>query len=467
MNDLSNSAKGTTVRALWDWITGGRRTRVAAERRTLTASELRGVRATLREMVETVGGEASARRRVASLATLYMGLDDDGRRAFLLLLATEFGPDPTGITASVAAYVESSTPEERRRAESGLRAALASPRIRILKQFNLLHEGVKFLVDLRADVLRFVRQSPQLEALDAELFELLGGWFDIGNLELRRISWSSPAALLERLIAYEAVHEIRSWTDLRNRLDSDRRCYAFFHPRMPEEPLIFVEIALTRDMASNVHTLLDESAPQTDPHTAQAAIFYSISNTQPGLRGVSFGGFLIKRVVDELCGDFPKLKTFATLSPVPGFRKWLDAHLKARDATLFGVEEAKRLAVAGKAHDAFDGVANLLAQDLARCTDPDTVSAVLCRLIARYLIEEKEDDRPLDPVARFHLGNGARLERVNWLADVSTRGLKQSAGIMVNYLYEIADIEPNHEAFAREGRVVVSNGVKRLLRKPQ
>jgi malonyl-CoA decarboxylase len=467
MNDLSNSAKGTTVRALWDWITGGRRTRVAAERRTLTASELRGVRATLREMVETVGGEASARRRVASLATLYTGLDDDGRRAFLLLLATEFGPDPTGITASVAAYVESSTPEERRRAESGLRAALASPRIRILKQFNLLHEGVKFLVDLRADVLRFVRQSPQLEALDAELFELLGGWFDIGNLELRRISWSSPAALLERLIAYEAVHEIRSWADLRNRLDSDRRCYAFFHPRMPEEPLIFVEIALTRDMASNVHTLLDESAPQTDPHTAQAAIFYSISNTQPGLRGVSFGGFLIKRVVDELCGDFPKLKTFATLSPVPGFRKWLDAHLKARDATLFGVEEAKRLAVAGKAHDAFDGVANLLAQDLARCTDPDTVSAVLCRLIARYLIEEKEDDRPLDPVARFHLGNGARLERVNWLADVSTRGLKQSAGIMVNYLYEIADIEPNHEAFAREGRVVVSNGVKRLLRKPQ
>ena len=190
MNDMSNAsaAKGTTVRALWDWITGGRRTRVATARRTLTASELRGVRTTLSEMVETIGGEASARRRVASLATLYLGLDDDGRRAFLLLLATEFGPDPAGIAGAVSGYVESTTPDERRRAEAALRAALASPRIRILKQFNLLHEGVKFLVDLRADLLRFVRQSPQLEALDAELFELLGGWFDIGNLELRRIS---------------------------------------------------------------------------------------------------------------------------------------------------------------------------------------------------------------------------------------------------------------------------------------
>ncbi len=477
MNDLSskegngngngNGKGGGSVRALWDWITGGQRTRKPAARRTLTASELRGVRTTLREMAESLGGEASARRRVASLATLYVDLDDDGRRAFLLLLATEFGPDHAAIAAAVSQYVESETHDDRRRAESRLRVALASPRIRILKQFNLLHEGVKFLVDLRTDLLRFLRQAPQLEPLEDELFELLGSWFDIGNLELRRISWNSPAALLEKLIAYEAVHEIRSWTDLRNRLDSDRRCYAFFHPRMPEEPLIFVEIALTRDMASNVHTLLDETAPRTDPQTAQAAIFYSISNTQPGLRGVSFGGFLIKRVVDELCGEFPKLRTFATLSPVPGFRKWLDARLKARDATLFGVEEAKRLAIAGKGQDAFEAVATLLGQDLAQAPDAQTVSAALSRLIARYLVEEKESDRPLDPVARFHLGNGARLERVNWLADVSARGLKQSAGMMVNYLYEIADIEPNHEAFAREGRVALSNGVKRLMRKPQ
>jgi malonyl-CoA decarboxylase len=286
-------------------------------------------------------------------------------------------------------------------------------------------------------------------------------------VELRRIGWNSPAALLEKLIAYEAVHEIRSWTDLRNRLDSDRRCYAFFHPRMPEEPLIFVEIALTREMASNVHTLLDETAPQTDPHAAQAAVFYSISNTQPGLRGVSFGGFLIKRVVDELCAEFPKLKTFATLSPVPGFRRWLDARLGARDASLFGAEEAGQLAAAGGAQDAFAGMANLLAGDLAAIAEAPAAAGTLSRLVARYLVEAKEGDRPLDPVARFHLGNGARLERVNWRADTSARGLKQSAGIMVNYLYEIAEIEPNHEAYAREGRVAVSNAVRRLLRTPR
>jgi malonyl-CoA decarboxylase len=467
MNDLSNAARSNTVRSLWDWITGGSRARGAPARRTLSASELRGVRATLREMLDSLGGEASARRRVAALATLYVTLDDDGRRAFLDLLAAEFGPDPQAVAAAVSGYVEAVTANDRRRAETRLRLAVASPRIRILKQFNLLHEGVKFLVDLRADLLRCMRQAPQLEPLDEELYSLLASWFDLGNLELRRISWTSPAALLERLIAYEAVHEIRSWTDLRNRLDSDRRCYAFFHPRMPEEPLIFVEIALTREMASNVHTLLDESAPQTDPHAAQAAIFYSISNTQPGLRGVSFGGFLIKRVVDELCAEFPGLRTFATLSPVPGFRRWLDARLKARDAGLFGAGEAAKLAVAGKAHDAFEGIANVLSGDPAAAPEAAAVSAALSRLVARYLVEEKEGDRPLDPVARFHLGNGARLERINWLADTSPRGLRQSAGIMVNYLYEIAAIEENHEAYAREGRVAMSNGVKRLLRTPR
>jgi malonyl-CoA decarboxylase len=467
MNDLSNAARSNTVRSLWDWITGGSRARGAPARRTLSASELRGVRATLREMLDSLGGEASARRRVAALATLYVTLDDDGRRAFLDLLAAEFGPDPQAVAAAVSGYVEAVTANDRRRAETRLRLAVASPRIRILKQFNLLHEGVKFLVDLRADLLRFMRQAPQLEPLDEELYSLLASWFDLGNLELRRISWTSPAALLERLIAYEAVHEIRSWTDLRNRLDSDRRCYAFFHPRMPEEPLIFVEIALTREMASNVHTLLDESAPQTDPHAAQAAIFYSISNTQPGLRGVSFGGFLIKRVVDELCTEFPGLRTFATLSPVPGFRRWLDARLKARDAGLFGAGEAAKLAVAGNARDAFEGMANVLSGDPAAAPEAAAVSAALSRLVARYLVEEKDGDRPLDPVARFHLGNGARLERINWLADTSPRGMKQSAGIMVNYLYEIASIEENHEAYTREGRVAMSNGVRRLLRTPR
>jgi malonyl-CoA decarboxylase len=331
----------------------------------------------------------------------------------------------------------------------------------------LLPEGVKFLVDLRADVHRYIRHLPELEVIDEELYSLFSSWFDVGNLELRRISWHSPAVLLEKLIAYEAVHEIRSWSDLRNRMDFDRRCYAFFHPRMPEEPLIFVEIALVREMASNIHTLLDESAPPADAQAAQAAIFYSISNTQPGLRGVSFGDFLIKRVVEQLSSEFPKLKTFATLSPVPGFRRWLEARLKGKDASLFGREEATRLARCAGVEDAFEALGLLIEREFDK--DVETAAAlapVVTHLVARFLVEEKNHDRPIDPVARFHLGNGARLERINWLADTSSRGMRQSLGVMVNYLYKLAEIESNHEAYARKGRVAVSDSVKRSLRKP-
>ena len=318
------------MRAFWNWLT---RTGEPRGAQPLSPSDLRLTRATFRDALAGTGGEASARQRVATLASLYRGLNDDGRRSFLGLLAEEFGPDELTVNRAIQGYLDANGPG-RRAAESQLRLALASPRIRIVKQFNLLHDGVKFLVDLRADVLRYLREAPQLEVLDEELSSLLSSWFDVGNLELRRISWASPAALLEKLIAYEAVHEIRSWTDLRNRLDSDRRCYAFFHPRMPDEPLIFVEIALVKDMADNIHGLLDETAPAFDPHVAQAAIFYSISNTQVGLKGVSFGGFLIKRVAEMLAADFPKLKVFATLSPVPGFRRWLDER---------GEEEGARL----------------------------------------------------------------------------------------------------------------------------
>jgi malonyl-CoA decarboxylase len=277
--------------------------------------------------------------------------------------------------------------------------------------------------------------------------------------------------LLEKLIAYEAVHEIQSWRDLRNRLDSDRRCYAFFHPRMPDEPLIFVEIALVKDMADNIHGLLDESAPAFDPHAAQAAIFYSISNTQVGLKGVSFGGFLIKRVAEMLAADFSKLKVFATLSPVPGFRRWLDTEAKRKAPDFFGRQERERLCEEADAKDPHEGLARIMLRGFAaEAHPPESVKPTLMRLCAHYLVEAKdgpqEEARPLDPVARFHLGNGARLERVNWLADTSARGIKQSAGLMVNYLYKLDEIEDNHEAFEREGRIVMADAVKRLLRKP-
>jgi malonyl-CoA decarboxylase len=454
------------VRAFWDWLTGSRRKRAPVGHRTLAGAELRALRNMLRESFAGIGGETAVRGRLASTLELYSELGDEGRKAFMKLLIDDFGADEAAIGRAIETYRATTEPRARRRAESQLRHALASPRVRILRHFNLLPEGVKFLVDLRADVHRYIRQSPELEVLDEELFALFSSWFDVGNLELRRISWHSPAVLLEKLITYEAVHEIRSWSDLRNRMDSDRRCYAFFHPRMPEEPLIFVEIALVTEMASNVHALLDEAAPRTDPQAAQAAIFYSISNTQPGLRGVSFGDFLIKRVVEQLSSELPKLKTFATLSPVPGFRKWLEARLKAKDASLFGPEEA--ITLMGGPGDPYDGLLRFMERELAKDERTATMIApVVKHLVARYLVEEKEAGRPLDPVARFHLGNGARLERINSGADTSPKGESQSFGLMVNYVYDLGDVERNHEEYVKRHRVVCSGAVERLAREAQ
>jgi malonyl-CoA decarboxylase len=472
------------VRAFWNWLTRAAGPRGA---QAISAADLKLARAIFRDILAEIGGEASARQRVATLTGLYRSLNDDGRRELLGVLAREFGPDELEVNRAIRLYLETRGPA-RRHAESQLRLALASPRIRILKQFNLLPDGVKQLVDMRADILRYLPRAPEpesaggrrqdppadppgpqasLEVLDDELHSLLGSWFDIGNLELRRITWNSPAMLLEKLIDYEAVHEIQSWADLRHRLDSDRRCFAFFHPRMPDEPLIFVEIALVKDMADNIHVLLDESAPPYDPHAAQAAIFYSISTTQAGLRGVSFGGFLIKRVVETLAADFPKLRTFATLSPIPGFRRWLERQQESKDPEFFGVKERARLCEEAGVRDPHEALAQLLVRGFATdAQPPESLRPTLTHLCARYLVEEKHADRPLDPVARFHLGNGARLERINWLADTSARGIKQSAGMMVNYAYRLSEIEDNHEAYAREGRVVIGDSVKRLLRRP-
>jgi malonyl-CoA decarboxylase len=276
-----------------------------AERVALTAKGVEQLRGQLRECAEGLGGEVSARGRAARLAETYLRLNDEGRQRFLKLIALEFGPDPKKVEKAHAAYQKAVGTAEQWKAEAALRGAMRSSRIRILTQFNAIPQGVKFLVDLRADLLRYLEQDKELAVLDRELESRLSAWFDVGFLELQRLTWHSPAALLEKLIEYEAVHEIRSWTDLKNRLDSDRRLYAFFHPRMPAEPLIFVEVALTDHLADNVQALLDEHAPVFDNRKADTAIFYSISNTQVGLRGVSFGNFLLKRVIDDLQRDFP------------------------------------------------------------------------------------------------------------------------------------------------------------------
>ncbi|MBX5453267.1 MAG: malonyl-CoA decarboxylase [Acidobacteriia bacterium] len=413
------------------------------------------------------GGEVSARNRAAKLAETYLRLDTEGRHQFLRTLAS-FDADQDAVETALAELQAANDATQRAHAQMRLRRALEPRRIRLLTQFTTIPDGIKFLVDLRATVLDMMANDPELVALDADLRGLLANWFDVGFLELRRIDWSSPATLLEKLVGYEAVHEIRSWRDLKNRLDSDRRCYAFFHPRMPDEPLIFVEVALVEGIVGNVQRLLDEKAPLQDPHTADTAIFYSISNCHRGLSGISFGNFLIKRVVGLLSDEFRNLKTFATLSPVPGFRRWLDARMAEGLPGFFSEDEAAaiRAAAPGEHPTPEAALAAILAErgwyrnaNLVRA-----VEAPMLRLCARYLLQESRGKRALDPVAHFHLTNGARLERINILGDRSEKGARESATVMVNYLYDPAKIEEYHEAYVGEGRRHASSAVRRLLR---
>ncbi len=424
-------------------LVGGQR-----ERAPLKAKALAQLRQQLRECAAGTGGEVSARTRAARLGETYLALDDAGRHEFLRRIALDFGPDPVQVDAAHCAYQAAVGTPGQWDAEADLRAALRSSRIRILTQFNALPQGVKFLVDLRADLLRFLDGDEELAVLDRELESRLTAWFDVGFLELQRITWHSPASLLEKLIEYEAVHEIRSWNDLRNRLDSDRRLYAFFHPRMPQEPLIFVEVALTKELSDNIQELLDEHAPVLDPARADTAIFYSISNTQAGLRGVSFGNFLLKRVIDDLKRDFPQLKHFATLSPLPQFCAWLKRTPEALAGLGLSLDQLR---------------SGDWAQDRTlarRLRDP------LERLAACYLYTARQNGRPYDPVARFHLGNGARIERIDFLADASAKGFGQSCGLMVNYLYDPQEIEQNVEAYVGEDRIAATAAIRRLAKNP-
>ena len=377
------------------------------------------------------------------------------------ILADEFGTETERVDLAMAAVGAAASAAERLAAERCLREAMETRRLRLLTQFNALPEGVKFLVDMRAELMPLIKGDPAMQALEADLKELLANWFDVGFLELHRITWRSPALILEKIMTYEAVHTIQGWPDLKNKLDSDRRLYAFFHPRMPDEPLIFVEVALVRGMASDIHDLLDEQAPVEDPTKADTAIFYSISNAQKGLVGISFGNFLIKRVVDSLSHEFPNLKTFATLSPVPGFRAWLDRQLAADEGGLFTANEHRALSALSQDL----GLAAVLA---SRWPDDAGVAGALkapmIRLCARYLNERREGSRKvLDPVAHFHLLNGARMERLNWLGDASEKGLAQSAGMMINYLYKLSDIEANHEAYTGQGKIAASRSAIRYF----
>src|SRR6516165_4741842 len=457
----------TNLRSAWREIAESARGVLAgASRAESSSGDADQLRQQMLSCLDGRGGEVTARARAADLGRTYLSLDAAGRERFLQLLAREFDVDHDEVRHRCQTLIEAADPAGRNAEERALRAALEPPRITLLRQFNTLPEGVKFLVDLRSELLDLRERDPLLGALEDDLKGLLANWFDIGFLGLQRITWESPAALLEKRMVYEAVHEIRGWTDLKNRLDADRRCFAFFHPRMPDEPLIFVEVALVSGMAGDVHALLDEAAPIGDPHTADAAIFYSISNCQRGLAGISFGDFLIKRVADALAIELPRFKIFATLSPLPGFVSWLERQTQSEPSDL--LLPAERIAIAALREGQSEN--NLLA--LLKREDwhkdqhiTEVLHEPLMRLCARYLLKERTPSgRALDPVAHFHLSNGARVERLNWLGDVSAKGLQQSAGIMVNYLYRLGEIEANHEAYRGEGWVAASSALRSLAR---
>ena len=416
--------------------------------------------------LEGRGGAVSARARAADLRRTYLSLNSAGRKRFLSLLAN-FGVDDSELDEAAQRLLSASDKTARRAAYRRLRKSLVPPRMSLLKQFSALPNGVKFLVDMRAELRQVMGDDAQLAALDGDLKELLSSWFDVGLLYLQRITWSAPAALLKKLANYEAVHAIRSWQDMKHRLDSaDRRFYAFFHPDMADEPLIFVEVALVEGLADNVQELLQPGDSEDHSKAVDTAIFYSISNAQRGLSGISFGEFLIKHVLDDVTRELPGIKSAATLSPMPGFRAWMERRLAAEGDGLFSATELRALTSIAVSSEGDGGlIADLLASPWQR--DERAVEALrqpLTRLAARYLLLARDDsDEPLDRVARFHLSNGARIERLNFLADNSAPGLRQSFGMMVNYRYKPGDIEANHEAFKGERRIVASTAVKSLL----
>jgi len=384
-------------------------------------------------------GEVSGSLLAGEALAAYQALDETSRAGFFDLLAQEFSPDPEKVGQAGDAYRTHPSPENLIQ----LQAAVESPREELFRRLNLAPSGTRILVELRGWLLRKLHQNLHWEVVVADLERLLIAWFNRGFLELRRIDWRTSALVLEKLIRYEAVHEIQGWNDLRRRLEADRRCYAFFHPALPDEPIIFIEVALTQGMSDKVQPLLDPESPVLPPDSADCAMFYSITNCQEGLRGVPFGSFLIKQVVEDLGREFPRIRKFATVSPVPGFREWLSLNPE---------------------------LAGLRAKlEQPRWWENAALSAELRQELvswcARYLLQAKQGREPLDPVSRFHLRNGARLERINWLGDTSATGMQRSAGLMVNYFYRLSDLDRNHETYTRDYHIVAASEIESLAKR--
>lgn len=392
-------------------------------------------------------GEVSGARVAAEVLAAYQTLDAEQVEWLFDRLVTTFSVDPKAVQHTATAYqLEGSAANLL-----ALQKAVEPPRQELFRRCNMAPGGTAILVDMRRRLLRTLGDHPERIEIDADLTHLFRSWFNRGFLTLQRIDWQTSAVVLERLIHYEAVHQIQGWRDLRRRLESDRRCYAFFHPALPQEPLIFIEVALTREMTAQVQGLIDPESPVDDPARATCAIFYSITNCQQGLKGVSFGNVLIKQVVEDLGKEFPRVRTFATLSPIPGFRAWLQERAAVAPQSI----SPALAALVARGDDITErdiaGVSGALREEMMeRC--------------ARYLISTGADVGAQDSVARFHLANGARLERLNWMGDMSSTGLRRSYGVTVNYAYRPTELERNHDAYANQFRVASSRAFRQLTR---
>ena len=393
-------------------------------------------------------GELSGSALAAEALAAYRSLAPPEIGAFFDRLVSGCSPDPGDIRRSADAYSAEPSPTNLMQ----LRRATDSPRLELFRRLNQAPGGIDALIEMRARLLRGLGDHPAWVVMETELDQLLRSWFNHGFLVCRRIDGRTPEAVLKKLVQYEAVHRIRDRRDLQRRLEADRRCYALFHPSLPEDPLIFTELALTRGMSAKVQPLLDPDTPVLDAATCTSAIFYSISNCQEGLRGFSFGNLLIRKVVDELRVELPRLKEFATLSPIPGFRSWLAGVADCREGD-WGNTELTGLLCRLDAPNWYE--------DGARSAE---LERELVRLCAYYLLRAKHGKEPADSVARFHLANGARIERINWLGDTSSAGMRRSAGMTVNYVYRLADLERNHEAYCKRGQARAAPRVESLCR---
>ena len=406
--------------------------------------------ASLCEALISERGELSGAAVAHDALAAWQALDLRLRGQFFDILGRDFSPDPDAVGSAAIAYRNDPSPANLVKLQSVVEPA----RQELFRRLNMAPGGTEALVEMRRLVLQGLAAHPGWKGIDADLLHLFHSWFNRGFLRLQRIDWRTSAAVLEKIIQYEAVHAVDGWRDLRRRLQSDRRCFGFFHPQLPEEPLIFIEVAFTRGMSEHVQPLLDMDAAIGDAAQADCAIFYSITNCQQGLRGISFGNLLIKQVAEELKREFPHLKTFATLSPIPGFRRWL------------GKPETRvRLAAGADAEERLALLERIEQPGWHKLEVPESLQKLLMRTCAWYLLHARRGAEPFDEVSRFHLGNGAALERLNWLGDTSDSGMKRSAGMMVNYVYRLDDVERNHQRYFTEHAVVASRVVEKLARK--